>query len=74
MTAPAPKTSHPSKVPASAAGPNRVITPTTPNPMAPSWRGVNRSCPSATEKPSRAMGVRAELMTAARPAVMCFRP
>ena len=35
---------------------------------------VKRSCPNATANPSRAIGVNAELMTAARPAVMYFRP
>ncbi len=42
--------------------------------MAPSWRGLKRSCPAATENTSSASGVNAELMTAPRPAVMYFNP
>lgn len=61
-------------VPAKADGPNKVKTPIAPKASAPIWRFVNPYCPKATANPSNAIGVRAELITAARPAVIYFRP
>ena len=74
VTPAAPMTSQTFRVPAAALGPNSSTTPITPTAMAPSCRGLNRSCPAVTENTSRAIGVSAELITAARPAVIYFRP
>ena len=74
VTPDAPSTAHTSSVPAIAAGPNSTRIPTTPKAIATSWRGEKPSCPMTTAKPSSAIGVRAELITAASPAVMYFSP